>query len=489
MLLNSNNKLISSIELKDKKIIMYGASTRNKAAIKALGITENILFFVDSNEDKVGKKMDNYPIRSVSCLSDYTDCIVLTVLVSAYAEVLKNLQQNGIKDCLFYYPEFFNVGDVFSSNRDVLQRNRQYRYIHVFSNDKFVIPFYQMLKKYFVMEEHLIILAYRIKDDFAGILPYLMEECKQYHNVLVLDDVHGSINNHFTDKNRLIPNELDCNREFYTDRMKGLYNHANKIILHSAFWGRETKKFVYALTQCYAPKMVWGCFGGDAYFDKDSFEVKEVISKIGSSVLSSGLYDVVEKNYNICGKINNTLFYIYIPESAIKKAPVHESTHILLGHAAFEHVNHIAGLQLLKKFADEDIKIYCPLSYGVDDYRNDVIRKGKALFGDKFIPVLHYMEQEQYYQFLQTIDVAVFPTKRLAAESTIILLKAFGVKIYTDINVMEYMQDTLAHFESITKIENSSFDEFSTYLQKDACKADDVNKFIADSWSNFLDSL
>lgn len=91
MLLNSNNKLISSIELKDKKIIMYGASTRNKAAIKALGITENILFFVDSNEDKVGKKMDNYPIRSVSCLSDYTDCIVLTVLVSAYAEVLKNL--------------------------------------------------------------------------------------------------------------------------------------------------------------------------------------------------------------------------------------------------------------------------------------------------------------------------------------------------------------------------------------------------------------
>ncbi|MBO4998905.1 MAG: TDP-N-acetylfucosamine:lipid II N-acetylfucosaminyltransferase [Lachnospira sp.] len=488
MLIDSFGKTVGIESLKNKRIIMYGASTRNQKAIDALGIAENVVFFIDSNEEKNGQVIGNYQIRSLTAIKNYSECIILSVLVFHFREIMKVLEENEINNCLFYYPEFFDIKKVFQSNSRVLQKEKQYRYIHIFSNDKFVIPFYQMLEEKFPIQEHLLIVAYRIKDDFAGILPFLMEKCKKYHNVLILDDVHGSINNAITDKNRLIPKKLDCNQGFYYDIMKKIYKNAYKIILHSAFWGKETKKLVYDLTQCYASKMVWGCFGGDAYFDKDSFEVSEIIKKVGICSVTAGTYKAVKENYGIEGKIDSNAYYVYIPKSMIKKPPAHDSTHILLGHAAFEYVNHIEGLRLLQRYADEDIKIYCPLSYGVDDYRKYIIQMGKNLFGDKFIPILNYIKQEQYFCFLQAIDVAVFPAKRLAAESTILLLKAAGIKIYADIDVMSYMQEILVDINNIKDIQYETLEEFVAFPQKELYDANKLNNDIVIEWETFFEN-
>lgn len=487
MLIDRKGNRVSVSWLKNQRIIMFGASTRNKAAVDDLHIHDNILFFVDRDEQKVGQFLDGYAIQSLDSLNNYKDCLILSVVVSSSSEIIEILRSKGIGNCIFYYPEFFDIEEVYQNNERVIQNKRKYHYLHIFSNDKFLVPFYRMLEEQFHILEHLFVLAYRIGNDYANILPFALEKSRKHQNILILDDIHGINTHDVTNKKRLIPTELDCNRFLYSESMKKICDYMDRIILHSAFWGWETKKFVYELTQIYAEKMTWGCFGGDAYFDKDSFEVTQIISKVGTCSLSSKLYEVVKKNYGISGKIDADAYYVYIPEQMIKQVHTHDSVNILLGHSAAEYGNHMEGLETLKKYVNENIKIYCPLSYGSDNYRNEVIRKGKELFGNKFVPLLYYMEQVEYFQFLQTIDVAVFPLKRLAAESTFLLLKAAHVKIYADIGVVKYMQDRLVHFENIEKIKNETLREFVTCVRQQPYSISDLNNYMVSEWKKVLE--
>ena len=54
-----------------KKVIFYGASTRNKRAIDELHIHENVLFFIDNNKSKHGTKMDGYEVHDTNELQKY----------------------------------------------------------------------------------------------------------------------------------------------------------------------------------------------------------------------------------------------------------------------------------------------------------------------------------------------------------------------------------------------------------------------------------
>lgn len=489
MLINALGNNVQVERLKGKRIIMYGASTRNQNAIEELGIKDNVLFFVDSNEEKAGGVLGEYEIYSPAVLQEYTGCIILSVLVRCFEEVMMILGDNGIKaqNCLFYYPEFFNIEEVFLSNMETIEKKQNYKYIHIFSNDKFVIPFYLMLEKRFSIEEHLFIVAYRITTDFAGILHFLMEKCKKYHNILILDDAHGIFNKDIHNSARLIPKNLDCNQVFYSETLKEVCFNAYKIFFHSAIWGNETKKFVSTLTRYCSQKIIWICFGGDAYFDKNSFEVTQILSKIRFCPGSNGIYEVVKQNYGICRKIDGEAYYVYIPQYMIKQVPIHDSVNILLGHSAAKYGNHMEGLEILKKYADEDIKIYCPLSYGSESYRREVIRKGEAMFGNKFIPLLSYMEQAQYFEFLQSIDVAVFPLKRLAAESTFLLLKAFHVKIYADMGVVKHISDRFLHIEDISKIQSETLEEFIASIKQEPYGISDLNNYVVDEWTRILE--
>lgn len=487
MLIDGKGNIVFDSMLKDRKIILFGASTRNKAAIDNLHIKDNILFFVDRDRQKAGQELDGYEIRTVDSLDYFRDCIILSVVVSGSTEILEILRGKGIEECLFYYPEYFDMGEVYQSNMGALQEKKQCRYLHILSNDKFAVPLYEMLEERFCIEEHFLVVAYRIINDFAGILPFMMEKCRKYHNVMILDDVHGIKAHDVMDKGRLVPPDIDCNSLLYSDEMKEMYHCSQKIILHSAFWGCETRKFVYDLTQLYAAKMVWGCFGGDAYFDKDSFEVKEILCKIGGCSTSEGAAEVVKKNYGIKAEIDDA-YYLYIPRRTVASVvSKHRSVHILLGHSAFEYVNHMKGFDILQKYIKEDIKIFCPLSYGSDSYSRKVVQKGMELYQEKFIPLLHYMKQEEWFQFLRSIDVAVFPSTRLSGESTLLLLKAASVKVYADLGVVGYMQQRHMQIENIEKIREQSIDEFISHKGMEPYSIDDLNGYIACQWKKFFE--
>ena len=56
---------------------------------------------------------------------------------------------------------------------------------------------------------------------------------------------------------------------------------------------------------------------------------------------------------------------------------------------------HFEMFDLLLPYKDEDILIYCPLSYGpYTAYGDSVIKRGKELFGEKFVE--HFTQTREW---------------------------------------------------------------------------------------------
>lgn len=84
-----------------------------------------------------------------------------------------------------------------------------------------------------------------------------------------------------------------------------------------------------------------------------------------------------------------------------------------------------------------------PLSYGHRLIRERTLRTGKSMFGDKFRPVLGYMPQDEYFDMLDKVDVAIFGQRRQEASGNIIQLLRNGVKVFlrNDNNLLYYYRE------------------------------------------------
>lgn len=95
---------------------------------------------------------------------------------------------------------------------------------------------------------------------------------------------------------------------------------------------------------------------------------------------------------------------------------------IWLGNSATVSNNHFEALDELGHLKDDPIEIICPLSYGeLPDsvYTQQLIRKGKQIFGNKFIPLLTYLERDQYYALFQKVDVVLMNHVRSQAAGNV----------------------------------------------------------------------
>ncbi len=111
----------------------------------------------------------------------------------------------------------------------------------------------------------------------------------------------------------------------------------------------------------------------------------------------------------------------------------------------------------------------------------EVIEYGYKYFGDKFKPILEYINYDKYMEFLTTIDVAVFYHNRQQGVGNILLLSYLCKKVYIkketgtynclnnmginiydsnsiDKNIFEYNYDIL-RLNSINTIKNFSDNE------------------------------
>ena len=75
-------------------------------------------------------------------------------------------------------------------------------------------------------------------------------------------------------------------------------------------------------------------------------------------------------------------------------------------------------------------KLITPLGYGDENYKDAVIKTGESLFGDQFVPILDFMELEEYQKMLSTCGHVIMAHERQQAFGTLLMMLLAGAKLY-----------------------------------------------------------
>jgi hypothetical protein len=217
-------------------------------------------------------------------------------------------------------------------------------------------------------------------------------------------------------------------------------SRARKVILHGLIGGRLV--ITLAITSRLLGKCYWVVWGGDLYFYQNRkkgiksslFEKVRsfVIRRIGHLVTYiKGDYELAKQWYGVKGERLECFMY---PSNLYKDYALPQkrgnSVNILVGNSADPTNNHVEIFEKLKLYKDRDIKIFCPLSYGLAEHAERMVTLGNKLFGDKFSPLLDFMPFEKYLELLGQIDIAVFAHKRQQGMGNTIILLGLGKKVY-----------------------------------------------------------
>ena len=189
----------------------------------------------------------------------------------------------------------------------------------------------------------------------------------------------------------------------------------------------------------------------------------------------------VEKEYFVAPVANDgtaNLMMEKVENNPKKKEPLQ----IIIGNSASESNYHKDALLMLTKYKDEDIRIFCPLSYGPKDYADEVAEYGKSLFGDKFFAVRDFMERDKYYEFLSGFAVGLYLNDRQEAMGNINALLRFGCKLYIRENTSMWDRYTVNGYyvNSINEIKELSFDEFVDMPKEKALQNRELRKKESD---------
>lgn len=135
---------------------------------------------------------------------------------------------------------------------------------------------------------------------------------------------------------------------------------------------------------------------------------------------------------------------------------------ITLGNSATKTNHHIETLEILRKFRDENIHLYIPLSYGDMEYAEIVKEKAKEIFGNKVTILDKFMDPDEYNKHLSTMDIGIFNLDRQQALGNISYLLASGTKIYLDSTspLWEIFEGYKFRTHPISNLTMEDFDKF-----------------------------
>lgn len=306
--------------------------------------------------------------------------------------------------------------------------------LHIQSREKFTQPFIDYIEKNFSIKEHYFIVINKNTD--------------QYDLNLDLNNV-SEINSYNLKVFKLIYFMYKSNKIF-------LHGLNSKIILILLFMQPWLLKKVFFI--------MWGADLYSYLKEKRTISQKiiEMMRKTFFSKVGYFSYFVKEdyllaKNwYNVKGKYIECIMY---PSNTFKEFKLEEkeikNTVVLIGNSADTSNNHYYIFDKLLQYKDCNLLIYCPLSYGDEKYALEVIKKGKELFGNNFMPLVEFIPFNSYLRILSQVDIAIFAHDRQQALGNIISLLGFGKKIYIKKNI-----STWAIFEE-KKIKIFDIEEFN----------------------------
>ena len=106
------------------------------------------------------------------------------------------------------------------------------------------------------------------------------------------------------------------------------------------------------------------------------------------------------------------------------------SLKIIIGNSASSANCHLEIFDQISWLVNEDVELYCPLSYGEVEYRDKVIENGKKVFGNKIHFLTEFMPLQEYVAFLNTCDIGIYNNNRQQGFKNITMMLCLGQKIF-----------------------------------------------------------
>lgn len=221
-------------------------------------------------------------------------------------------------------------------------------------------------------------------------------------------------------------------------------SESRKIILHG-LWRDKVDDILVAnpklMSKCY-----WAMWGGDFYFPDSQSPHRHLVIKNLGFLVSANARDIayVRQHYGATGKHINSLVYvgnIFIESPiAIKTS---NDINIQVGNSAGETNQHEPILLKLSNMKNQNMKIFCPLSYGCHRNAKKVKDLGHRLFSDNFHSLDAYMDYAEYLSFLSKMDLCFFNAPRQQSFGNILCLLGMGKKVFINnkSNLLSYFAD------------------------------------------------
>ena len=174
-----------------------------------------------------------------------------------------------------------------------------------------------------------------------------------------------------------------------------------------------------------------------------------------------------------------------------------DKLNILIGHRASPYLNHLAIMQQISRYADKDIRVICFLNYGSDDQRyiQQVKDTGKALFGEKFVPVTTMLTKDEYEGVMKSVNITLIAGKTQAGLGAIYRTLLYKGTIFLDaagknLEWLNYMKVRAARIDDLPAY---SFEDFVNVVNEQQ-KNENQRTFLAfvdkkrlsDKWRDFI---
>ncbi len=346
----------------------------------------------------------------------------------------------------------------------------------------------------------------------ASYINFMKIHMKEHNHVFFTSSIAWREEDNLSD--RLVN---DVNVEYYSHgrwiafspTIRRYLKHADKIIVTGIF-GIETSLLFWP-RRAYK-KMYLQFWGGDFYRLRDSIDRTISIEWLHRQIMfycmkkSYGAVFIVEDDYKkymeITGIHNECVFIAGVPEnpleipdfSCYRENISGKTLRIVIGNSAIKENCHKEVLDYLYHLRDEKIEIFCPLSYGDEAYRKEIIEYGMKLFGSKFQAITKWMKQKDYYYFLSTCHIGIFNNNRQQAMGSINAMIRMGRKVYLRQNtsMSSYFNKKGFVVHDVMELDNCSILDLKVFQEKEnniqaADSCHDMEEFI-DQWNQLLDS-
>ncbi len=310
--------------------------------------------------------------------------------------------------------------------------SKEYKIVHLMSNDKFAQSFVTFLNRNFDTKEHLVL-------------------CKRFFKEFEFPEGEN------------VKEIISC-KDF------DLANpQIEKIICHSLF-DEERVQYLYHNKEILKEKAYWQIWGGDLY-NCPRDEVNDYVRTHFKGYITSVDKEYAIQKYNMQGAFfyahyTSPFFGLNIKKIKEEREP-HKGIHIQINNSADEST--LEMLDILKKFRAKDITICTVLSYGQKQFNNAILEKGKGIFGSKFYAISKYLAPEEYAKHLANQDILILNQNRQQAGANIHVSIIFGTKLYIhkDNPRRKDLEEHKLCIYGVENIADMNFEEFIEYTMQE----------------------